>query len=253
MLVGDRATAPRTRFGGRDRPTAGHDLEHGLGLHQAPAQGGRGRPDPVRGGGHPRRRRARLAPRVHETGRGRRARPQGADRDGRPHPPPRQERQGRGARQAAGPGPGPYRVRLQGLAQRPREGFRKRVEVATLDPFHGCKNAIDDQLADATAVLDAFHVVKLGTQAVDEVRRRVQQDTLGHRGRKNDPLYRVRNNLRAGRENLTDKQKSRLNAVFTAREEHREVEVAWSCAQLLRSAYHQKDHAAGKVIAEQIT
>nr|WP_201271204.1 transposase [Acidipropionibacterium jensenii] len=63
------------------------------------------------------------------------------------------------------------------------EPFRKRVKIATLDPFRGYKNAIDDQLADATAVLDAFHVVKLATQAVDEVRRRVQQDTLGHRGR----------------------------------------------------------------------
>ena len=35
--------------------------------------------------------------------------------------------------------------------------FRARVEVATLDPFRGYKNAIDDQLADAVAVLDAFY------------------------------------------------------------------------------------------------
>lgn len=41
------------------------------------------------------------------------------------------------------------------------ERFRAGVEVATLDPFHGYKNAIDDQLEDATAMLDAFHVVKL--------------------------------------------------------------------------------------------
>jgi transposase len=68
------------------------------------------------------------------------------------------------------------------------EQFKAGVKVATLDPFHGYKNAIDDQLDDARAVLDAFHVVKLGTQAVDEVRRRVQQDLHGHRGRKNDPL-----------------------------------------------------------------
>nr|WP_245867192.1 transposase [Serinibacter salmoneus] len=33
----------------------------------------------------------------------------------------------------------------------------------------------------------AFHVVKSCTQVVDEVRRRVQQATLGHRGRKGDP------------------------------------------------------------------
>ena len=73
------------------------------------------------------------------------------------------------------------------------EAFRGGVRVATLDPFHGYKNAIDDQLEDAVAVLDAFHVVKLGTQAVDEVRRRVQQEIHGHRGRKDDPLYGIRN------------------------------------------------------------
>ena len=37
------------------------------------------------------------------------------------------------------------------------DAFRARVEIATLDPFHGYKNAIDDQLADARAVLDAFY------------------------------------------------------------------------------------------------
>ena len=81
------------------------------------------------------------------------------------------------------------------------ESFRAGVEIATLDPFHGYKNAIDDQLADARSVLDAFHVVKLATAVVDDVRRRVQQDTCGHRGRRNDPLYRIRNTLRAGDEN----------------------------------------------------
>ena len=73
------------------------------------------------------------------------------------------------------------------------QAFRAGVQIATLDPFRGYKNAIDDQLDDARAVLDAFHVVKLATQVVDEVRRRVQQDIHGHRGRKDDPLYRIRN------------------------------------------------------------
>ena len=35
--------------------------------------------------------------------------------------------------------------------------FRSGVEIATLDPFHGYKNAIDDQLQDARSVLDAFY------------------------------------------------------------------------------------------------
>lgn len=107
------------------------------------------------------------------------------------------------------------------------ETFRSGISVATLDPFHGYKNAIDDQLEDAVAVLDAFHVVKLGTAAVDEVRRRIQQETFGHRGRKNDPLYRIRNTLRAAQEGLTDKQRQRLEAAFSARDEHVNVEVAW--------------------------
>ena len=95
-------------------------------------------------------------------------------------------------------------------------------------------------------MLDAFHVVKLATQAVDEVRRRVQQDIHGHRGRKNDPLYRIRNILRAGAEHLTDRQRARLDAAFAADERHDEVEVAWQCAQQVRSAYHQASHAAGR-------
>ena len=109
-----------------------------------------------------------------------------------------------------------------------------------------------DQLEDARAVLDAFHVVKLATGVVDEVRRRVQQDIHGHRGRKNDPLYRIRNILRAGQENLTDRQRARFVAAFTSDERHVEVEVAWSCAQQVRAAYHQDSHAAGRTIAEKI-
>ena len=42
---------------------------------------------------------------------------------------------------------------------------------------------------------------------MDDVGRRVEQETTGHRGRKGDPLYRVRNVLRAGEEYLTDRQR----------------------------------------------
>ena len=131
------------------------------------------------------------------------------------------------------------------------EQFKAGVKVATLDPFHGYKNAIDDQLDDARAVLDAFHVVKLGTQAVDEVRRRVQQDLHGHRGRKNDPLYRIRIILRCAADRLTDRQLRRLADVF-ADERHLEVELAYRCAQQLRAAYHQPDYRAGRSLATTI-
>jgi transposase len=132
------------------------------------------------------------------------------------------------------------------------EDFKNGVEVATLDPFHGYKNAIDDQLEDATAVLDAFHVVKLGTQAVDEVRRRVQQEIHGHRGRKNDPLYGIRMILRCGQEKLTDRQRARLDRAIAADERHDEVLVAWMCAQQLRAAYKAKNPVEGRRIAEKV-
>ena len=128
--------------------------------------------------------------------------------------------------------------------------FRAGIQVAALDPFGGYKSAIDDELAEATAVLDAFHVVKLGTQAVDEVRRRVQQDTTGHRGRKGDP--RIQRLLRAGAENLTDKQLDRLAAAIEADEAHQEVYVAWRCAQNLRAAYRTRDTTHGRALAETI-
>ena len=56
-------------------------------------------------------------------------------------------------------------------------------------PSRDRKNAVDDQLQDATSVLDAFHIVKLAGDAPGEVRRRVQQNTTGHRGRTGNPLY----------------------------------------------------------------
>ena len=94
-------------------------------------------------------------------------------------------------------------------------------------PSRDSKNAIDDQLQDATSVLDAFHIVKLAGDAPGEVRRRVQQDTTGHRGRKGDPLYQIRNLLRASRDRLTKRQKERLREAFTADEAHISVEVAY--------------------------
>jgi transposase len=44
----------------------------------------------------------------------------------------------------------------------------------------------------ATRVIDRFHVMRHAIFCVDQVRRRVQQETLKHRGRSGDPLYAAR-------------------------------------------------------------
>ena len=126
------------------------------------------------------------------------------------------------------------------------ETFRGGIQIATLDPFQGYKNAIDDELEDAICVLDAFHIVKLGMAAVDDVRRRIQQETLGHRGRKGEPLYGIRHILRAGRERLTTRQKNRLTSAFAAHPDHVAVVVAYQCAQDLRDVFHQPTPARGR-------
>lgn len=137
------------------------------------------------------------------------------------------------------------------LRDRPA-GFIDDVEQAALDPFRGYANAIRDELPDAVAVLDAFHVVRLGTQVVDEVRRRTQQHTLGHRGHKQDPLYKIRGLLRHGAEHLTDRQVARLDAALAAGDPDWEVTIAWRCYQQLRSIYHARTPAEGRRIAEQV-
>jgi len=137
------------------------------------------------------------------------------------------------------------------LRQQTRE-FVDGIEHAALDPFRGYANAIRDELPDSVAVLDAFHVVRLGTQVVDEVRRRVQQDTLGHRGFKEDPLYRIRGLLRRGAEHLNDRQLAKLNTCLHAGDPAWEVTIAWHTYQRLRATYQATDPAQGKRLAEEL-
>jgi transposase len=68
--------------------------------------------------------------------------------------------------------------------------WRAGVMIAALDPAAPYRAALSDLevgLPNAQLVVDHFHVTKLANAAIDDVRRRVQQATLGHRGRKHDP------------------------------------------------------------------
>ncbi len=65
-----------------------------------------------------------------------------------------------------------------------------------------------------------------------------KQDTVGHRGHKDDPLYKIRGLLRHGVEHLTDKQQAKITACLNAGDPNGEVNLAWQCYQQLRSIYH---------------
>jgi transposase len=130
------------------------------------------------------------------------------------------------------------------LSERPMS-WRDTVEVVAMDGFTGFKTATTEELPDAVAVMDPFHVVRLAGDALDQCRRRVQQDTRGHRGRTNDPLYRARRTLHTGADLLTDKQTRRLADLF-ATEEHVEVEATWAIYQRMITAYREPDRAKGR-------
>jgi transposase len=130
------------------------------------------------------------------------------------------------------------------LAARP-DDWRAGLEVVAMDGFTGFKTATTEELPEATAVMDPFHVVHLAGDALDRCRRRVPQDLHGHRGRKDDPLYRARRVLHTGADLLTDRQQQRLTALFEA-DEHVQVEATWGIYQRMIGAYREPDRAKGR-------
>jgi transposase len=131
------------------------------------------------------------------------------------------------------------------LAARPKQ-WRAGVEVVAMDGFTGFKTATTEELPDATAVMDPSHVIRLAGDALDQCRRRVQQDLRGHRGRATDPLYRARRTLHTGLDLLTARQKTRLETLF-AGDDHVEVETTWGIYQKMIAAYREPDRATGRI------
>jgi transposase len=133
------------------------------------------------------------------------------------------------------------------------DDWKHAIEVVAMDGFTGFKTAAAEEVPDATAVMDPFHVVRLAGDALDLCRRRVQQQRHGHRGRKDDPLYRARRTLHTGTDLLTDKQRTRLDELF-ADEDHLPVEVTWCVYQQIIAAYRHPDKTAGRdLLARLIT
>ncbi len=112
-----------------------------------------------------------------------------------------------------------------------------RVGLVSLDPHRGYVNAVAVHLGHVVVVVDHFHLVKLANAVVDDVRRRVQQATTGHRGRKRDPLYRTRKLLAMGCERLDPQGWQRLAEAVRAGDPDGEVSAAWQLTELVRDLY----------------
>ena len=83
--------------------------------------------------------------------------------------------------------------------------------------------------------------MRLANTALDECRRRVQNDTVGHRGRKDDSLYRARRRPVMARERLNAYGHERLMGLLAAGDPHREVWFAWIGSESVRQIYDHTD------------
>jgi transposase len=126
------------------------------------------------------------------------------------------------------------------IAAQPTE-WRHAVRYGVLDLSGPYRKTFTDALPDAVQVADPFHLVKLANHQLDECRRRVQNETLGHRGHKDDPLYRARRLLTNAHERLDDTGDARLRGLLDAGDPRGEVRTAWHAKEVVRSIYELDD------------
>jgi transposase len=111
------------------------------------------------------------------------------------------------------------------------------IDHVVIDPYQPYATAVAAGLPDARLVVDHFHVIRLANAALDEIRRRTQQTSTGHRGRKVDPLYRIRRRLLAGHERLDPAGFARMLRWLDAGDPDGEVGAAYLAKELLRETY----------------
>ncbi|HEX5365671.1 MAG TPA: transposase, partial [Acidimicrobiales bacterium] len=130
--------------------------------------------------------------------------------------------------------------------------WRAGIAWGVLDLSGPYRKTFTDALGHATQVADPFHVVKLANSKLDECRRRVQQDTLGHRGRKSDPLYRSRRLLTRADERLDEAGRAKLVGLLEAGDPRGEVRLAWHAKETIRSVYTIDDPTQADAFAAEL-
>jgi transposase len=137
------------------------------------------------------------------------------------------------------------RVVADWLEARPDE-WLAGVTVAAIDAFRGHATALAAGLPAATLVMDCFHAVALANRCVDAVRRRVNNETLGHRGRRDDPLYRIRRVCLVGAERLNERGWERLIAGIEVGDPSGHLGAAWIGKEELRRVYAARSEEAAR-------
>jgi transposase len=121
--------------------------------------------------------------------------------------------------------------------------WREQVRYATLDLSSPYRLVFTTMVPNAVQVADPFHVIKLANTKLDECRRRVQNETMGHRGHKSDPLYRCRRLLTKAEERLSVEGREKLLGLLRAGDPRGDVSTMWEAKEAVRELYGHSDPA----------
>ncbi|HSH59934.1 MAG TPA: ISL3 family transposase [Acidimicrobiales bacterium] len=124
------------------------------------------------------------------------------------------------------------------------------ITTVATDLAESYRSGLNPHLAHARRVADPFHVTRAANRCVDQVRRRVQNETTGHRGRKDDPLYRIRKLLLSGSERLNEPGHRRLLLGLRVGDPHDETLGAWLAKESVRDVYLTDDPAVAATLVD---
>ena len=148
--------------------------------------------------------------------------------------------------------PSRHFVDVAGFLDKQPAAWKQRIAFGALDMSATYAAVYTVILPKAAQVVDCFHVIALANRALDEVRRRVQNEQTGHRGRRDDPLYRARRLLQAGEERLSDKAAQRLASLLALGDPNAEVAIAYRVKERLREFYRTRELPKARAMLDEL-
>jgi transposase len=130
--------------------------------------------------------------------------------------------------------------------------WKERIRFGALDMSATYAAVYTVTLPKAAQVVDPFHLIALANRALDAVRRRVQTEQTGHRGRKDDPLYRARRVLLRAEERLDEKAAARLASLLELGDPNGEVAIAYRIKERLRDFYATYDLEGARAMLDEL-
>lgn len=130
--------------------------------------------------------------------------------------------------------------------------WKERIRYGALDMSATYAAVYTVVLPKAAQVVDPFHAISLANRCLDAVRRRVQSEQTGHRGRRDDPLYRARRVLLMGEEKLDEDATARLASLLELGDPNAEVALAYRIKERFRDFYRTSNPDEARRLLEDL-